>query len=73
MKLDMTFLRSKVARRVFLLFVVCAMLPIFVLALISFRQVTEQLREQSRKQLQARRIGPNRVASRCKMQVDSLH
>ena len=52
MKLDMTFLRSKVARRVFLLFVVCAMLPIIALALISFRQVTEQLREQSRKQLQ---------------------
>ncbi|HXZ29175.1 MAG TPA: HD domain-containing phosphohydrolase [Terriglobales bacterium] len=51
-KVDIAFLRSKVARRVFLLFVVCAMLPILALALISFRQVTEQLREQSRKQLQ---------------------
>ncbi len=48
MKIDMTFLRSKVARRIFTLFVLCALLPIAVLAILSFRQVTKQLDQQSR-------------------------
>lgn len=45
---DTSFLRSKVARRIFLLFVVCALLPITALATISYTQVTGQLKEQSR-------------------------
>jgi len=36
MKLEWAFLRSKVARRIFTLFVVCALLPIAALAIISF-------------------------------------
>ncbi|HSD52436.1 MAG TPA: HD domain-containing phosphohydrolase [Candidatus Methylomirabilis sp.] len=48
MKVDVTFLRSKVARRIFTLFVLCALLPIAILAILSFRQVTKQLDEQSR-------------------------
>ena len=51
MKWTTTFLRSKVARRVFLLFVSCALLPITVLAIMSFYQVSQQLREESRGQL----------------------
>lgn len=51
MKFDATFLRSKVARRIFLLFIVCALLPITALAIISFIQVTEQINEQSQRRL----------------------
>ncbi|MFQ5848366.1 MAG: HD domain-containing phosphohydrolase [Candidatus Methylomirabilales bacterium] len=51
MNLDTTFLRSKVARRIFTLFVVCALLPIAALAIISFSQVTDQLNAQSRRRL----------------------
>jgi len=52
MKLDSTFLRSKVGRRIFVLFVVCALLPIAALAIISFSQVTKQLQQQSLTRLQ---------------------
>jgi hypothetical protein len=51
MKLNATFLHSKVARRIFLLFVVCALLPMGLLAIISLRHVTQQLNEQSQRQL----------------------
>lgn len=51
MKLDWTFFRSKVARRIFTLFILCALLPITALAFISFGQVTDQLYEQSRRRL----------------------
>lgn len=47
MKIDTTFLRSKVGRRIFVLFVLCALLPIAAVAIISFSQVTKQLQEQS--------------------------
>jgi putative nucleotidyltransferase with HDIG domain len=46
-----TFLRSKVARRIFLLFVSCALLPITILAAVSFYQVSQQLQNESRRQL----------------------
>jgi hypothetical protein len=36
MKLDTAFLRSKVGRRIFVLFVLCALLPIAALAIISW-------------------------------------
>ena len=51
MKLDRTSLHSKVARRIFLLFVACALVPIAALAIISFTQVTDHLNEQSRRRL----------------------
>jgi putative nucleotidyltransferase with HDIG domain len=52
MKIDKTFLRSKVARRIFLLFISCALLPITVLAVLSFRHVTKQLNKQSQERLE---------------------
>ncbi|HXX34962.1 MAG TPA: HD domain-containing phosphohydrolase, partial [Thermodesulfobacteriota bacterium] len=51
MKIEMTFLRSKVARRIFVLFVCCALIPIGVLAALSYSQVTKQLNEHSKRRL----------------------
>ena len=51
MKVELTFLRSKVARRVFGLFIFCALVPILGLAITSFSQVTKQLYEQSQRRL----------------------
>ncbi len=51
MKIEVTFLRSKVARRIFFLFVACALVPIAALAIISFGWVTNQLKEQSQVRL----------------------
>jgi HD-GYP domain-containing protein (c-di-GMP phosphodiesterase class II)/HAMP domain-containing protein len=46
-----SFLRSKVARRIFLLFILCALIPLSALAYFSFSQVTKQLYSQAEKQL----------------------
>jgi putative nucleotidyltransferase with HDIG domain len=46
-----TFLRTRVARRVLLLFMVCAVLPIGSLAIVSYLHVRGQLSEQSRTRL----------------------
>ncbi len=51
MKIELTFLRSKVARRVFGLFILCALVPILTLAIASFSQVTKQLYEESQSRL----------------------
>jgi len=51
MKIHSTFLRSKVARRIFVLFVASALVPIGMLALLSFDQVISQLVEHSYQQL----------------------
>src|ERR1700681_2785847 len=51
MKIESTFLHSKLARRIFLLFVLSALIPMAVLAVVSLRNVTAQLEEQSRRQL----------------------
>jgi class 3 adenylate cyclase/HAMP domain-containing protein len=51
MKIEPRFLRSKVGRRIVLLFILCALLPIGGLAVVSFTQVTKQLNEQSRQRL----------------------
>ncbi len=51
MKIDATFLRSKVARRIFMLFVLSALLPIATLALLSFHQVSQQLYTDGQRQL----------------------
>jgi putative nucleotidyltransferase with HDIG domain len=51
MKIESTFLHSKLARHIFLLFVLSALIPMSVLAVVSLRNVTAQLQEQSRRQL----------------------
>src|ERR1700730_2593530 len=51
MKIERTFLHSKLARRIFWLFVLCALIPIAVLAAVALRNVTAQLEEQSRRHL----------------------
>ncbi len=51
MQIGSTFLRSKVARRIFALFVVSALVPILTLAALSFRQVTAYFNEQTQKHL----------------------
>jgi HAMP domain-containing protein len=45
---ETSFLTSRVARRIFVQFILCALVPIGVLGLISFQQVTKQLHEQGR-------------------------
>jgi putative nucleotidyltransferase with HDIG domain len=52
MAIQTTFLHSIVARRIFLLFVGCALIPVIILAVISFYQVSNQLDNESQKQLQ---------------------
>ena len=47
MKFEKTFLKSKVAQRIAFLFILCALIPIISLAILSFNQVTKQLRGQS--------------------------
>src|SRR4030042_2863814 len=51
MKFESTFLRSKVTRRIFLLFVCCAVLPIAALAVLSYSHVTKQLNEIGQRRL----------------------
>lgn len=51
MKFDTKLFRSKIARRIFALFVSCALLPILCLSIISYRHVTKQLKEYSYKRL----------------------
>lgn len=51
MNLDTKFLRSKVARRIFILFVISAVVPIITLAVISFNQVNTLLNQQTALQL----------------------
>lgn len=51
MKVDIKIFRSKIARRIFILFVSCALFPVLCLSIISFIRVTKQLNEQSYKLL----------------------
>lgn len=51
MKFDTKIFRSKIARRIFVLFVSCALLPILCLSMISYGHVAKQLNEQSYKRL----------------------
>jgi putative nucleotidyltransferase with HDIG domain len=51
MRFETTFLRSRVARRIFVLFVCCALVPIGALAVLSFNQVEKQLSELGQKRL----------------------
>jgi putative nucleotidyltransferase with HDIG domain len=51
MKIPATFLRSKVAHRIVLLFFACALLPVTLLMIVSFHEVASQLRQESQKRL----------------------
>ncbi len=61
MKLDFTILRSRVGQRLFLLFVLCALLPIGILSLVSFHSVSRELQEQSANRLE--RLAKTQVMS----------
>jgi putative nucleotidyltransferase with HDIG domain len=50
-KIEGAFLRSRVARRTFTLFICCAILPLTAMAAVSYTLVTGHLREQSRRQM----------------------
>ncbi|MCD4720300.1 MAG: HD domain-containing protein [Desulfobacula sp.] len=47
MKIGGSFFRSKVAQRIFFLFILCAMLPVIVLSFLSYTQVSKQLKSLS--------------------------
>ena len=51
MKLENHILHNRVARKIFLQFIFCAMIPIITLAVISYFSVSRQLTRQSQKQL----------------------
>lgn len=51
MKIDRSFLRSKVARRIFIVFILCALVPISGLTILSYFQVSGELKTQSMEQL----------------------
>ena len=48
---DRAFLENKVGRRIFLVFVVCAILPLGTMALVSYFEVTSQLSRQADERL----------------------
>ncbi len=52
MKIQGSFFRSKVAQRIFFLFVLCALIPILALFFISYTQVSKQLKDQNIRRLQ---------------------
>jgi len=52
MRIETTFLHSRVARRIFFLFVFCAVLPICILAAVTFYQVSSELQTNARLELQ---------------------
>ena len=51
MQIDRAFLTSKVARRIFFLFLLCALLPLIILAVLTSKAVDSQLSEQTIKRL----------------------
>jgi putative nucleotidyltransferase with HDIG domain len=51
LRINAAFLRTKVARRVLGLFIICALVPIGVMFVISYRTVSSQLHEQSRSRI----------------------
>ena len=51
MKRDLAFLKSKVAQRIFILFIICAIVPMAILAVISFYQINRQLDMNARDRL----------------------
>lgn len=51
MQIEYTFLRSRVARRVFVLFILCALLPVGALSLVSLSDVRSQLTQQAERRV----------------------
>jgi hypothetical protein len=51
MKIDKVFLRSKVGKRIFVLFILCALIPITLLVILSYTHVVKQISDQSRNRL----------------------
>lgn len=51
MKRVISFIHSKVARRIFVLFVICALLPVCVLALVSLQRISARLEVDSHERL----------------------
>ncbi len=51
MQIEYSFLRSRVARRVFWLFLLCALLPVGALSLVSLSDVTSQLTQQAERRV----------------------
>ena len=47
MKIDLIFMKSRVANRIFYLFIICALLPIGLLAYISLHQLSEDQKKES--------------------------
>ena len=52
MQIEYAFLRSRVARRVFFLFILCALLPVGALSVVSLTDVTRQLTQQAERRVQ---------------------
>ncbi len=52
MKFNKTIFQSKIARRIFLMFVSCALIPVFCLSIVAYGNVTKQLHKQNYKRLQ---------------------
>ncbi len=52
MEISGNFLRSKLGRRIFALFICCSIIPIAALSALSFSQVMKHLEDQSRRRLQ---------------------
>ena len=52
MQIEYAFLRSRVARRVFFLFILCALLPVGALSVVSLTDVTSQLTQQAERRVQ---------------------
>jgi signal transduction histidine kinase len=50
-KIDTTFLKSKIARRIFFLFISCAIFPIAILASLTFGTISSALNQLARKEL----------------------
>ena len=53
MESGLSLFKSRVAKRIFLLFLVCAMLPISIFSYLSFSQVSAQLKDQSMRRIQS--------------------
>ena len=51
MQIERSFLSSRVARRVFFLFILCTLLPVGALSLVSFSDVTGQLTQQAERRV----------------------
>lgn len=51
MQIERSFLSSRVARRIFFLFILCALLPVGALSLVSFSDVTGQLTQQAERRV----------------------